>query len=241
MLLLTSCPDDDPVKPVDLCEGKIPVTAKFTVKQQVLDMIGSNPINIETDSVLSFRTITLEAEGDYESYEWQLVDDPRIKTGKKITYYFMQTWGRLNMRLVVKNKIDSLCFPYDDGIDTITKPIYVIDRKYVSIQGSYSGYDVSEPKDTFTVDIKYEGDDRGIVIYNINRGCILPAYIHGNNIANDYANHFIIFNGGSDYSFGCTSPKGTAILQPDMKSIIIEYEAGLEKERVKYKFIGVKK
>ena len=123
VLLLTACPEDDPIKP-DPCEGKKPVSAEFKIKQRIIDVMDSmQEINIETDTVLTYREITFEADGDFDNYKWQLGDDPNIKSGKKITYNFTKVWGKLQMRLIVKGKRDNLCFPDDDGIDTIIKPV----------------------------------------------------------------------------------------------------------------------
>lgn len=239
IIILTGCPDD-PVRP-DPCDGKMPVTANFKITQKVYNNIADSVDYIETEIVLTSNIILFKGQGNYYHYEWQLLGDTTTYFGRNQSFLFKEPWGKLTMRLIVKGYSDTTCFPNDDGIDTIFKDLFVIDKGDAAIIGSYKGSHENNPTDSFTIDIKYEGGNKGMFIYNINRGCFLPdsnAVTHLVNV--DYCNHLAFFDGDGLYGFGCESPKGTAILQKDGKTIIIEYESGKPKERIKYKFKGVK-
>ncbi len=184
--------------------------------------------------------IKFEAIGEYDSYEWKLEDDTTLYNGKATVFSFKYPWGELKMRLIVRSKPDTLCFPDDDGIDTIYKSIFVINKENIDLIGCYHGYLENDPSDTFTVDIRYEGYDKGLVIYNINPGCFIPSSSNYNMIRVGFLNQIAFFDGNGGYGYGCESPLGQAELQKDKKTIIIDYESGPTKERVKYRYIGVK-
>ena len=240
MFSLTACPDDPVKVEPDPCEGKTPVTADFDIYFNGYDKIKKIYFNYYTDTILVWDRVTFEAKGDYEYYEWQLGDDPTIYNEKTEIFQFKEAWGELKMRLIVKNPPDTLCFPDDDGIDTVYKTITVIDRDSAAIIGSYIGYHTSDTLDTFIVDVKYEGMDRGLVFYNINRGFHLPDHFNGNIVQINWLNKFAMMKGDYTYGFGCQSPDGYAELQEDNKTLIVNYEAGPYDDRKEYTFIGVK-
>ena len=240
MWLLTACPDDPVKVEPDPCEGKTPVTADFDIYMKMYDAISKSNFYYHSDTVLKSNYVIFEAKGDYEYYEWQLGDDPTIYTGDQQLFRFKNPWGELKMRLIVKNPPDTLCFPDDDGIDTVYKTITVIERDSAAIIGSYIGYHTSDTLDTFIVDVKYEGMDRGLVFYNINRGFHLPENINGNIVQIRWENKYAIMKSDYCYSFGSQSPDGYAELQADNKTLIVNYEAGPYDDRKEYTFIGVK-
>jgi hypothetical protein len=101
--------------PTDPCLALEPVTANFLIKEAVGDSL------VETDRVLMFNSVQFEAIGAYDSYEWQVGTDERTFTDKKFSLRFMDdaTGSTVPVRLIVKGKPNSTCFPSDNGIDTI--------------------------------------------------------------------------------------------------------------------------
>jgi len=241
LIFLTGCPNDDhPVKP-DPCAGKKPVSAEIKLMQEVRNAY-TGPDWIESDTIPISKIVAFEAVGDYQHYEWQILGDTTRYYNRRQTFLFDKVWGELTVRLIVRSRPDTLCFPSDDGIDTAFKKFLIVKREELAINGSYFGYHEGAPEDTFTVEIKYEGGDRGMVMYNINQGCFIPENIPliQNYIFIDYCNHSIIFKGLSA-AFGCENPSGRGQLNIETNSIVIDYESGLKEQRKKYKFIGVKK
>ena len=240
MWLLTACPDDPVKVEPDPCEGKTPVTADFDIYITAFDEIKKSYFKYHTDTALVYNRITFEAKGDYEYYEWQLGDDPTIYNDKIEIFQFKEAWGELKMRLIVKNPPDTLCFPADDGIDTVYKTITVVELDSAAIIGSYLGYHTSDTLDTFRVDVKYEGMLKGLIIYNINRGFFMPENINGNIVSISWLNKYAIMKSDYCYSYGSQSPDGYAELKEDNKTLIVNYEAGPYDDRKEYTFIGVK-
>lgn len=111
----------------------------------------------------------------------------------------------------------------------------------MAINGIYEGYNVDEPNNPFDVEIMFEGGNRGMVMYNINRGCFVPQNkLPFSYYRLDFSNYCILFNGVA-YGEGCEYPSGRGILDINTRTIVIDYEAGPQNDRKIYKFIGVKK
>jgi hypothetical protein len=223
LIILTGCPDD-PVRP-DPCEGKKPVTAEIKVFQKVAATADHNADWIETDTLPVEKIVLFEAGGDYQYYEWQIMGDTTRYFTKNKSFLFNEPWGELTIRLIVKSEANINCFPDDDGIDTAYKKILVVNKADLAIVGSYLGYHEDNPTDTFSVEIKYEAGNRGMVMYNINRGCFVPveavpfaAYIYL-----DYCNHYFNFTSEffSHFVYGCEAPIGRGILDISNNKIVI--------------------
>lgn len=247
LIILTGCPDD-PVRPKpDPCEGKKPVTAEIKVFQKVANYADIPQITdwIETDTFPTSKIVLFEAIGEYKYYEWQILGDTTRYLTKQKYFLFDEPWGELTVRLIVRSSPDTLCFPDDDGIDTAFKKILVVNKEDLAIVGSYSGFHEGTPLDTFTVEIKKEGNNRDMVIYNINRGCYVPIEVEpfAAYIFLDYCNHYINFTSEitSYFVYGCEAPIGSGILDISNNKIVIDYESGPKNDRKKYKFIGVKR
>lgn len=78
----------------------------------------TDPEWIETDTLPIDRIFAVVAAGDYDYYEWQILGDTTTYKSKQQTFAIDNPWGELTMRLIVRSKPDTLCFPFDDGIDT---------------------------------------------------------------------------------------------------------------------------
>lgn len=240
VLLLTACPEDDPVKP-DPCEGKKPVTAEF-------EIIEGSPINKiqlinQDDTVMSINRVTFKAIGNYDSYRWRLIDDPRIFSGQQHVVQFDEPYGKITVELIVQGKPNLQCFPDDDGIDTLYKDIFVKDRFQTSIYGNYKGVNLSNILDTFNVNIfpikDLENQFRGIAVLNINKGCLDTAFYKYPEIM--WNNSILNFksNGGFNSINTCLAPSGYCFLDKNnFNKIQIEYSYKPEKSFVNDTFIG---
>ncbi len=178
-VLIFSC-SDEPVKP-DPCSGKHPVTAEFKMYEQLkYDTLYT------TDTSLQYNFVHFKAVGDYDKYEWQIGLDDSVFTHKEVKLRFNEAYGPINIRLIVKGKPDTTCFPDDDGIDTVNKTLTVVSwhpglsTNHVgsALVGRYKGATIGNPLDTFIVEIKHDtAYDNGEIIsrhYYINnmpKGC----------------------------------------------------------------------
>lgn len=226
-LMLHSCGGDDvPVKPppTDPCAGKLRTSADFTMKE-----ILSDTVWFYTDTVFPNNTIEFEAVQDNREYSWKVGNDERTWNTKKFRLNFIGTQGTIPIRLIVKNNaVDTECNPGDKGIDTVTKYVTVLGSlSELSILGSYKGYNLDNPKDTFTVTIRsteYRGRS-WVEIMNINKGCFDTTSIAEKSV---YAlsSYGIVF--GTVYTNQmrdlCWDPRGTGRLYPDRNHIVIHYD-----------------
>ena len=225
MLTLHSCGGDDvPVKPppTDPCAGKLRTSADFTIKE-----ILSDTVWFFTDTVFPNNSIEFEAIQNSDEYVWKVGDDARTWTTKKFRLNFIGFIGTLPIHLIVKNNsVDTLCNPGDDGIDTVTKYLTVVGRESLAILGSYKGYNLDNPSDTFTVTVRTT-DYRNrswVEIMNINKGCFDTT--NSSNLYVNVANKGLTFS--SVYTTPmrdiCWDPRGVARLYPDRNHVVIHYD-----------------
>jgi hypothetical protein len=209
------CGENNPVVPVDPCAEQTPVTAKFTIYENVSDSL------FAADTVLQYNGIVFEADENYTRYEWTVGDDPRTFTSKRFALNFQQPVGRIDVTLKVTKAPNLKCFPEDDGSDVLTKSLVVIDWRNSLTIGEYVGSNVSKPTELFEVKITREFDVNNHPIYNlenINRGC-LDTWTSGRG-AKVYQFDDLVW-----YGDGCKGVEGWATL-PTPDSIRIDYSYG---------------
>ncbi len=220
---LLGCRDDD----FSVCEDKEEVTAKFsigvklTLHREELDTL------LVSDTVLTFNRVEFSADETYDSYEWNIGDDPRVFSDRKVTLFFETPESNLEIRLIAKRNPNTGCFPDDDGIDTLVRRLTVIERLENPVFGKYFGYLEDSPNDSFQVSIIYS-DLWGIQMININEGCN-PASkgFVGPDIDFLYKKLFFGNDKGSYYYVdGCQDPVGWLFVAPNNNDVIIEYSTG---------------
>jgi|688.fasta_scaffold06233_8 hypothetical protein len=180
IFILEGC-EDNP-KP-DPCKDKTPTSAKFTIGERITNYPSGNGgagiIKVDTvivsDTVLNDQQIVFEALGSNYSYEWKIGDDPKRLTGKKVSLYFQAATGNFSLpstievRLIAKKTVDKVCFPEDDGVDTLFQSFTIVARDQNPLAGKYEGYRKSNPSDVFTITISYLKDgviDSDGLVYN---------------------------------------------------------------------------
>jgi hypothetical protein len=169
VIAFSNCGENSPVVPVDPCLDNTPVTAKFSIYENVSDSL------FVADTVLQYNTIVFEADENYSTYEWTIGDDERVFTTKRVQLHFQQPVGKIDVTLKVTKSPDLKCFPEDDGADMLTKSVVVIDWRNSLTIGEYEGANVSDPLEKFEVKLTRQLDVNNHPIYNlenINRGCI---------------------------------------------------------------------
>jgi hypothetical protein len=230
----------------DPCKDLTPVTADFKIEEWLF-ILGP----YETDTVLTYRPIIITALQDYDSYEWKVGSDPTIRTEKSFNLGFTQAVGKIDIRLIARRSPNLSCFPDDNGIDTLTKSVYVSEWANSPIIGNYEGYVVGRESDRFVVEIQDYGGDCGITIKNIPKGCV--GVVGGSSIP-DPCNEIGLdgFPGGGAFSFdtgyygggGCDNSEGFAKLKKGNKNEIeIEYTRfgrSNPNPPLKEKFIGTR-
>ena len=180
-LLWAGCHRDAPTPTPDPCLGTKanPLTFRF------LENYGTPT----PDTAYSKQTITFEAPGaPYTSYEWQIGGDPRSFTQRKFSLYFYEAnTGSFPVRLIAHRPLNTRCFPKDDGVDTLTQVLTLVNRTLVPapIYGRFLGSNVDAPRDTFSIRVfqgpdYHQPNDPTAAPYdylrNLGRGCQSPYF-----------------------------------------------------------------
>jgi hypothetical protein len=240
-IFFSHCRENNPVVPVDPCAEQTPVTAKFTMYENVSDSL------FAADTVLQYNGIVFEADENYATYEWTVGDDPRTFTSKRFALNFQQPVGRIDVTLKVTKTPNLNCFPEDDGEDVLTKSLVVIDWRNSLTIGEYIGSNVSKPSEQFEVKITREFDVNNHPLYhfvNINQGCnsTYPTWSGGRG-----AKAFRFYE-YSWYGDGCKGVDAWITL-PGPDSVRIDYSYGDDSKpptpqgypRIKDTYVGKRK
>jgi hypothetical protein len=87
------------------------------------------------------------------SYEWQVGSNSIIQTTKDFGLYFSDTIGTIPVRLIVHAKPNKICFPEDDGVDTLVKYLTIRNVIPDPLTGKYYGYNTNDPTHMFTIEM----------------------------------------------------------------------------------------
>jgi hypothetical protein len=142
------------------------------------------------DTAYVKQDITFDGPGaPYISYEWRVGTDPRSFTQRKFSLYFPESsTGSVAVRLIARRPLNSACFPKDDGIDTLTQVLTLVQRAQYQapVYGKFLGSNVDAPRDTFTIRVLTGPDPYnpgGLTPYdflrNLSRGCQSPYFTVG--------------------------------------------------------------
>lgn len=124
LLALFSCKKDqiEIKKTADPCDCASEVTADFVIEESTGAVL---KYMTETDTVLKNKRVHFTALEDDATYTWYIGIE--VFTEQSAYRYFDDTWAGSNIpiTLVVKKDPNSICFPNDDGYDSITKSFHV--------------------------------------------------------------------------------------------------------------------
>jgi hypothetical protein len=238
-LLWTGCkkdpPCDDPLNPecpnYDRCLTVPKTNAEFIVSDWTRP--GNMPLPFR-DTIPTPGTVRVEfraADRSMSRYEWRIGNDPRVFTDTSFFLVFDEVSGWVNFSLTTYNdKADATCYPGDTGKITVNKAYFFkrfwdLSHEGILAQypifGEYLGYDEKNPSDTFrvTLDLDY---NLGAYPFNMPRGC--------NTRLGDraiYNTHYFLQESTLPPPTGleqCHPGRIFAVLQPDNKTLNIDYE-----------------
>ncbi len=136
-LALFSCKKDqlEIKKTVDPCECASEVSADFVIEEIALWGL-AHKWYTETDSILKGSRVRFRAKEDVAEYKWYIgieeLDQPSV-----IRYFESQwTGSNIPITLVVRKEPNNVCFPLDDGYDSITKVLNVTEYSKVDPNNS---------------------------------------------------------------------------------------------------------
>ncbi|MFN7312841.1 MAG: hypothetical protein ACK5UI_05095 [Bacteroidota bacterium] len=213
-MALQSCKDDecqDPRNPdcdnYNPCIDAQATSAAFTIKEaSYVDIIEPELTDflMDTDSCYMNSVFFEATQHDADSFIWQVGSEIEPRYGKRINVQFPDNLRgtNFNVRLIVKRKPNTRCFPNDDGIDTVMRRFYFVRfNEPLSWEGTYYGSDDDKPDSMYTIVLgqSYNAAEQKdiIKVFGVPRGCkdTINEWI-SNNIVN-YSNIRFI-RGGLD-------------------------------------------
>ncbi len=213
LLLLSGCRCDDPADPdcrnYDPCFGQEETRADFEMFE--LTEWGDT-LKTPTGKIAHGKSLLLVAtQKDIEEYQWKIGSDTTIRKGKEVCISFGQPYGEIQITLIVKKTPDQICFPHDDGADTLRKAIDVVSIQDLPIWGIYKGYNEDQPDHIFEVEIKldtvFNGGSSFLIenMYNFPEGCpkLQPLRVAANGFSLQQAGGVIA---------SCLDPRGIGFL-----------------------------
>lgn len=233
-IAFSGCPDDvAKPTPVDPCKGKTPTTASFSIA----DLSGSDHpfwVKYDCDTVLNSSVLFEAKERNADSYEWT-IGSQTITTRDVIRGNFPRG-EQIPIRLIVRKKPDTTCFPSDDGIDTVVRFVYTVPivtdsgtliHRFDSPRGGrFKGVHDDSPNDTLIITIDpYYYTQPTITKYAIldfpKKGCTCWD-IRGH--TNSYKEDEFAYSGNND----CMRPSGISYIHgKNNDSLLIHYRVNI--------------
>jgi hypothetical protein len=249
LLALLGCRPDKKEDPVNPCAGKTIPKGEIFVTDNSLGKPFIDPSRLFSVETLAFGVAHFSTTIPYESYQWQVGSDPRVFTSKTMTMQFPDNTFNVPVRMIGRRKVDSQCFPNDDGLDTLRTTVSFTQFAQAQVLGTYYGYDTLNPADKFSVEVKvlygYDSTWDKTFIKNVVVGK-LPFVGKHHNLDEGYSpirlssSAFVGQNSGPiSYLVG--------YLQKDRRTIYIEFESIPRDENGdiigdirRHQFIGIK-
>jgi hypothetical protein len=125
LLLLFACKKEQPEmtnESKDPCECASEISADFKIEESTGSFAGDFT---ETDTVYKNKWVYFTAYENEATYTWYIGLD--VLTDQSVNRYFSDTWEGYDIpiTLVVEKEPNSVCFPNDDGYDSITKTFHI--------------------------------------------------------------------------------------------------------------------
>lgn len=233
--ILVGCKKTKP-ELVNVCDMVEPVKASFQMGYKIeidsCDHSSHNDYFVLEDSDTSFGgLITFKSTVScYDSVRWIIGTDPTIYTDTEFSLFFNNTWigSTIPVTLIAKLKPSPLCFPDDDGIDTLTRNLYIAQYDdSAGNAGDFIGYNINEdPNDLFVVSIfgsdAGNGNNGTPTVRNLPRGANAPVGLGFMSVRGYYRVVYFCreFSTGA---YGMNNVMGVARFSADYMQVTIDY------------------
>jgi hypothetical protein len=127
LMFAVACKKEKPLLDIsdkDPCSCAQEVSAEFVIEELAITV--PEPKWIETDTVLKFKTVRFTAkEENAQSYKWYVGSE--VLSGRSVTRTFGEQWSEIDIpiTLVITKNPNLVCFPDDDGYDSLVKTFYI--------------------------------------------------------------------------------------------------------------------
>jgi len=143
LLFTVSCKKQQPrmLSPHNNCEGMHATTADFLMEEICHKWDDKNFwIETETDTVYSDHPVQFTAIEQKAKYKWYINGEEYHTKNVRLLFGEEMTGQTIFVTLVVKKDPDNICFPNDNGYDSITKTLH-ISHKTPGWIDNYANYD----------------------------------------------------------------------------------------------------
>ena len=144
------------------CDCAEEVSADFKIIESAVDVADYGLFSTETDTAYTNRNIYFSVNQKDVSCKWYIGTE--ILTDSLVGRYFPNSTVEnqtIPITLVVKKKPNNICFPTDDGYDSITKYIHFV--KFPENTGAFQPFPLNMAG-TFRVKMPHLADSQDIVI-----------------------------------------------------------------------------
>lgn len=175
IFVLTGCHKDQKImpNPTQGCDCAHEVSADFLMEEMTEPNINFARYT-DTDTIYANKNVRFSAKEDGAEYTWYI--GAEVLTTKTVTRFFSDALigQTLPITLVVKKNPNTICFPNDDGYDSITKYLTIVERNIYydnTISRLEGQYKMKSPllsdSTLITVEIYYQnGSNQFLKIYN---------------------------------------------------------------------------
>jgi hypothetical protein len=176
------------------CDCAKEVSAEFLMEEMTTGNINFARFT-DTDTIYSNKNVRFTADEIDAEYKWYIGTE--LLTTKSVTRFFSNTLinQTLPISLVIKKKPNNICFPNDDGYDSITKYLTIVEKNIFydnTISRLEGQYKVKSPllsdSTIITIDIFYQNStNQYLNVYNydgLGSNCI--NVINGGGIEENY-------------------------------------------------------
>ncbi|MEY2923045.1 MAG: hypothetical protein RLZZ493_1982 [Bacteroidota bacterium] len=193
-VLLTSCRKEQPSMPNGLtdCGCAEETSADFFMEEMTEANINFARYT-DTDTIYANKNVRFTAKVEGAEYTWYIGAD--VLTTSTVNRFFSTALigQTLPITLVVRKNPNSICFPNDDGYDSITKYLTIVERNIYNnntisrLEGLYKMKSPLLSDSTIiTVEIYYQnGSNQFLKIYNYD-GQESNCSIGSSNVENNY-------------------------------------------------------
>jgi hypothetical protein len=223
----------DPANPdcvnYDPCYGKEMPTADFLIEDEICD---NNLECVFIADDLIFLGVNILFKPTYED-ENKYTHIWYIGTETLSTYQVIRDFSKvprpanITVSHVIHYQPDTVCFPDDKGIDSMSRTFYLI--KYyneLNTFGKYRGV-LNNEKDSFDMEITFLDKSGGDAVFNENSGLSFQRFINFNNEQDTIDDIYFIWSGnnfGFFYGSGGGNPKGTLTIDTVNHIVKMEYK-----------------
>lgn len=242
LLVVLACKKIKQPEMASTCELVKPVKASFImgykVKIDSCDNTSSNDYFIleDTDTILGGLITFKSTVCIYDSLRWIVGNHPEQFTTNEFSLFFNEDFAgeTIPVTLIAQKSPNLVCNPFDDGIDTLVRYLYVkpFDSTKVFF-GKFSGYNIEDgANDLFEIELTYITNFNGSITFiNLPRGANPPIGFGSFNKTQQAYKRFYFCRSFDFGGHGLNNIIGVVKYNSNYDAVRIEYSYSIDPEK----------